>query len=144
MREQLRNLYQAHKVTVKFGIIGGVGFVSNYLVLKGCIVVLGANRIVAELIAALMALQVTFVLHDRWTYQIDHTVHAYHMTIGKRYRTYLVSNSFASLLTVAFFGLFSTFLDHLPALALAAVAGLTWNYLVNKKVIWGHKPHEKA
>lgn len=141
MREALISSYKQLAVTVKFGIIGGIGFATNYLVLKGCIAAFGVNRVIAELLAALVALQVTFVLHDRWTYRIDRSTHKYHMSIWKRYRTYLVSNSFASLLTVVFFGLFSMFHEHLPALGLAAVAGLTWNYLINKRVIWGHKPH---
>lgn len=142
MRAVLLNSYKQHAITIKFSIIGGIGFITNYLVLKGCIAAFGVNRVVAELLAALVALQVTFVLHDRWTYRIDRSTHKYHMSIWQRYRTYLISNSFASLLTVVFFGFFSRFLSHLPALGLSAVAGLTWNYLINNKVIWGHKPHE--
>ncbi len=144
MKEYVYNIFMDNKLTIKFGIIGGVGFVSNYLVLKGGVAIWGLDRITAELLAALVALQVTFILHDRWTYRIDMNTHKYHLNFMKRYRVYLVSNSFASLLTVAFFGLFSIFLSHLPALALAAVVGLVWNYLFNKKIIWDHKPHKQA
>jgi putative flippase GtrA len=141
MFERLRKLYETHQLTIRFGIIGGVGFVTNYLTLKGLFVIFGLNRVIAELVAALVALQVTFILHDRWTYRIDQSTHKYNLPFSKRYKTYLVSNSFASLLVVVFFALFSMFLGHLAALALAAVVGLTWNYLMNKNVIWHHKPH---
>ena len=142
MKDQLHDIYKNKKLTLKFGIIGGVGFVCNFLVLKLCIDTGGLNKILAEVIAALVALQITFLLHDRWTYRIDETVHKYHLSFGGRYKAYLMSNSFASLLTVVFFALFSIFLGHLPALALAAVVGLVWNFLLNKNVIWHHKPHD--
>ncbi len=142
MREQIYDIYRNKKLTLKFGIIGGVGFVVNFGILKLCISSFGLNKVVAEVIAALVALQVTFLLHDRWTYRIDETVHKYHLSFGQRYKAYLVSNSFASLLTVVFFALFSIFLGHFFALALAAIVGLLWNFLLNKNVIWHHKPHD--
>ena len=142
MKDYIYDIYKDKKITIKFAIIGGVGFISNFIILKVCVNYFGLSNILAETIAALVALQITFLLHDKWTYRIDKRVHKYHLGFIQRYRLYLVSNSFASLLTVAFFALFSTFLSHLPALALAAIVGLTWNFLVNKKVIWHHKPHE--
>lgn len=143
MKEYVYDIYRNKKLTVKFGIIGGVGFVCNFAVLKLGINYAGLNKILAEIVAALVALQVTFFLHDRWTYRIDKTIHKYHLNFSQRYRAYLVSNSFGSLLTVVFFALFSIFLGHFPALALAAVAGLIWNFLINKTIIWHHKPHDQ-
>lgn len=143
MREQIYDIYRDKKLTMRFGTIGGVGFLCNFGILKLCTSSFGLNKVLAEVIAALVALQVTFLLHDKWTYRIDETVHKYHLTFGRRYKAYLISNSFASLLTVVFFAVFSIFLSHFPALALAAIIGLLWNFLLNKNVIWHHKPHDK-
>ncbi len=142
IKYQIHDVYRNKKLTIKFGIIGGVGFVCNYAVLKVGIHVLELNRVLAECLAALVALQITFLLHDRWTYRIDKTVHKYHLSMFERYKAYLISNSFASVLTVIFFAIFSTFLGHLVSLAMAAIVGLVWNFLINKNIIWHHKPHE--
>lgn len=144
MKEQLYDIYRNKRLTAKFGIIGGVGFISNYLILKLCTDMFSLNRITGELLAAAVALQVTFILHDRWTYKIDETQHVYQLSFGKRYRAYVISNSFGSLLTVLLFALFSLFFGHFVALALAACGGLVWNFLVNKAVIWHHKPQDES
>lgn len=143
MIEKAQQLYKEKNIAIKFGIIGGVGFVTNYAVLKLGIGQ-GLNKIVAEILAALLALQVTFIFHDKWTYKIDKTKHNYNLPFSKRYRIYLISNSFGSLMVVVFFALFTLFLGHFFALALAAVAGLIWNYVINKTVIWHHQPHSKS
>jgi putative flippase GtrA len=140
VKEHILDIYRNKKLTAKFGIIGGTGFVCNYIVLKIGINA-GINHIIAEVIAVIVALQITFILHDKWTYRIDPTIHKYHYSFSKRYRAYIASNSFGSLLTVIFFALFALFLNHFIALACAAVAGLMWNFLMNKAVIWKHKPH---
>ena len=133
--QRLIALHKQHVVTEKFLTIGGVGFICNYATLWVANSYLGLNKVLAELCAAVVALQVTFLLHDRWTYR---SAHGYNLGLGARYRLYIVSNTFASLLTVVFFALFSIFLVHLPALALAALVGLAWNFLLNKGVIWRH------
>lgn len=142
MKEHIYDIYRNKRLTAKFGIIGAIGFVCNYAVLKLATNGWHWNRIVAEILAALIALQITFLFHDNWTYKIDKTIHKYHLGLPERYRAYLVSNSFGSLLTVIFFAIFSIFLGHLLALALAAIAGLIWNFVINKAIIWHHKPHE--
>ncbi|MEJ0072825.1 MAG: GtrA family protein [Candidatus Saccharibacteria bacterium] len=48
--------------------VGVLGFLCNYLVLKICVTI-GLNSLVSEIIAAAMALQVTFIAHDKWTYR---------------------------------------------------------------------------
>ena|ERR1017187_1248524 len=143
MREKIYDIYRDKKLTAKFITIGGIGFLCNYLVLRFSISEWGVNRVVAEILAALVALQVTFILHDNWTYKIDKTIRRYHLIFAQRYRAYLMSNSFASLSTVIFFAIFSIFLDHLLSLALAALIGLAWNFFVNKNIIWRHKQHEQ-
>jgi len=144
MRDHVYDIYRNKKLTSKFVIIGGLGFICNYTVLKLTIRGWHLNRVLAEVVAALVALQITFILHDRWTYRIDKSIHEYHLSPGKRYRSYLLSNSFGSLMTVIAFAIFSIFIGHFLALALAAVVGLVWNFVINKSIIWHHKPHEPA
>jgi putative flippase GtrA len=139
---QIYDIYRDRKVTAKFIVIGSIGFICNYSVLKLGTAVLDLNRIVAEILAVAVALQVTFILHDRWTYRIDETIHKYHLNFPQRYRMYIMSNSFSSLLIVVTFAIASIFLGHLISLALASMVGLTWNFLVNKNIIWHHKAHD--
>ena len=122
------------KTNLKFLAVGVIGFVCNYIVLKICTSI-GWSTLFSEIAAAIIALQVTFIAHDRWTYKQNQE---YKASPIRRYRTYVVSNSFASLLVVVFFALFSIWLTHLPALALSAIVGLVWNYLANKILIWKH------
>lgn len=142
MKDHIYSIYAERKMTAKFGIIGGVGFVCNYIILSAC-TSFGLNKVVSELIAAAVALQVTFLLHDKWTYRIDQNVHTYNLSLGKRYRAYVFSNSFATVLTAACFSIFSNFLNYFPALVLGAIVGLAWNFVANKKVIWHHRRLEE-
>ena len=142
MKEHLYDAYRNKKQTGKFVVIGSIGFVCNYLVLKLGTSTLGLDRVLAEVLAVAIALQVTFVLHDRWTYSIDKSVHKYHLSQWGRYRAYLFSNSFGSLLTIGLFSLFSFFLNHFLSLAFASGISLVWNFLMNKAVIWHHKAIE--
>jgi len=139
---QIYDIYRDRKVTAKFIVIGSVGFLCNYGVLKLGTAVLDLNRIVAEILAVAVALQVTFILHDKWTYRIDRTIHKYHLDFAQRYRMHMMSNSFSSLLIVVTFAIASVFMGHLPALVIASMVGLTWNFLVNKNIIWHHKTHD--
>ena len=139
---QIYDIYMDRKVIAKFIVIGSIGFLCNYGILKLGTAVLDLNRIVAEVLAVAVALQVTFILHDRWTYRIDKTIHKYHLNFAQRYRMYIMSNSFSSLLIVVTFAIASAFINHLPALVIASMVGLTWNFLVNKNIIWHHKTHD--
>jgi putative flippase GtrA len=142
MREHIYDIYRNKKLTAKFIAIGSVGFIFNYGVLKLCYHAFHFNSILSEIIAAAAALQLTFLLHDKWTYRIDRTIHKYHLSLAQRYKAYLFSNSFGSLLTVIFFALFEIFFRHLIALGLAAIAGMIWNFVINKAIIWRHNPHQ--
>lgn len=124
----------AQKTNLKFLAVGVIGFVCNYLVLKICTSI-GWHIFLSEVVAAIVALQITFIAHDRWTYR---KTQEYKVSPMRRYRIYVMSNSFASLLVVIFFTLFSIWLTHFPALALSAIAGLLWNYMANKILIWRH------
>ena len=126
----------------RFIVVGIIGFVFNYMILTAVIDYLKLERIVAEIIAMIFALQITFFLHDRWTYSSSHKHGVeYSWGLKKRYMTYLLSNSFGSLLTIVLFGVFAQYLPKLSALACAALISMSWNFILNKVVVW-RKPKD--
>ena len=125
--QQLTN----HKTKLKFFVVGCVGFFCNALVLF-LATSLGLHRIPAEVISMLISLQVTFLLHDKWTYEgVD-----YARKLRRRYALYLASNSFGSVMTIVIFSLLSLVLSNFVSLAIASVSVMVWNYMMNKIVIW--------
>jgi putative flippase GtrA len=97
------------------------------------------NHIAAEIIAAIVALHLTFLLHDRWTYQLHTPIGTERLPRSARYISYLFTNSLGSLVTVIAFGFLYSYLTRFTSLLTAALAGLVWNYLVNTYVIWAKK-----
>ncbi len=123
----------------RFLIVGAVGFFTNYLILVGLFHVFDINHVIAELVAAVLALQVTFVLHDRWTYNLHVPKGTARLSLPARYISYVASNAFGSLMTVVAFGFLYNHMSRLPALLISALTGLVWNYLMNTYVIWRQK-----
>jgi putative flippase GtrA len=131
------NRLKKHIYTIRFIIVGGVAFVFNYAVLLILHRTTSLGKVGSEAISMVLSVHVTFFLHDRWTYAgvITHR-HTYFWGIGKRYVSYVASNSFSAVLTVVMFALFSRVLSNLAALAIAAAISMIWNYILNKFVIW--------
>lgn len=126
---------EAH--TYRFLVVGGTGFIFNSVILLFCTRILSINKIVAECLGMLFSLQLTFILHDRWTYTGKKRVNKnYLWSLKRRYFVYLASNSFGSILTVSLFALLTLFLQSLLALILASAISMVWNYLMNKTIIW--------
>jgi putative flippase GtrA len=119
--------------TTRFAIVGSIGFVANYIVLSIAQTVVD-NHVLAEIIAVLFALQITFILHDAWTYKEGH--HGYDKKKISRYFSYLLSNFIGSAITVLLFALVYGLTPRFFALALAAIGGMVWNFVMNKFVIW--------
>lgn len=134
----MKELIKTHKaMTIRFLIVGTVGFVVNYAVLKA-VLMLNVHSTFAEIVAVIVALQVTFLLHDSWTYKLKlEETHRYKLMT--RYFSYLSSNALSSALIVILFSLFALFLNHFYALLGAAFFGMIWNYIINKTVVWRHK-----
>lgn len=130
------------KLVSRFVCVGGVGFLCNYFVLRFSTDVFFLHKIQGEIIAAIIALQVTFFMHDNWTYELhkDTESFRYKMSFSKRYGSYIASNSFGSIMTVGLFGFFSTFFSSFIALGSAAVLAMIWNFIINKFFIWRHRP----
>jgi putative flippase GtrA len=122
------------KQTLKFLLVGGLGFIFNFIILKISIY-FGVNIVLSEIIATLFALQLTFLLHDNWTYKL-HKKKSHHYNNSIRYIGFITSNSIGSILTII---LFSIYLSHFIALALAAMISMAWSFFMNKMLIWKNK-----
>lgn len=128
----------------RFILVGLIGFLTNYVILVSLSHFFGVHHIMAEVIAAVVALHVTFVLHDRWTYTLHTPKGTERLSSKTRYVSYLFSNSFGSFVTIITFGLLYGHLTRLTSLLLAAVTGVVWNYFVNTYIIWSKKRIEIA
>jgi putative flippase GtrA len=122
----------------RFGIVGGIGFVVNYGVLSLLSSHYRLDHVTSEVIAMLIALQVTFVLHDIWTYREHKRRHDYSHRLRVRYGSYLLSNTAGSAMTIVGYAVLYHYLHSFFALALAAVVGMLWNFCINRFVIWKH------
>lgn len=119
---------------IRFIIVGGIGFITNLFILTVLNHSFGLNKIVSEVLAAVVALQVTFLFHDNWTYKTNTT--EYDLKFWARYPSYILSNSFGSIATVFLFSIFSLIMPNAIALGFAATLAMVWNFFMNKVLIW--------
>ena len=118
---------------VRFGLVGGVGFVVNLVVYAVCVHGAGVDYHVANVVAWLVAVLNNFVLNRHWTFDAaDGRAHAQAM------RFLLVSLA-AEILSLLLLTLFvqGAGLSKVPAQALAVAASMPLNFLGNK--LWSFK-----
>jgi len=118
---------------VRFGLVGGVGFVVNLVVYAVCVHGAGVDYHVANVVAWLVAVLNNFVLNRHWTFDAaDGRAHAQAM------RFLLVSLA-AEILSLLLLTLFveSAGLAKVPAQALAVGCSMPVNFLGNK--LWSFK-----
>lgn len=127
----------------RFLIVGSVAFIFNYCLLTFIHSVTGLGKFPSEALSMLVAVQLTFFMHDRWTYAESNSKRRYFLGIGKRYVSYIASNAFSAALTVVLFGLLVQFMPNLLALGVAGVVSMAWNFIINKLFIWRH-PAKKS
>lgn len=131
------DMFQSSGVTtIRFMIVGLLGFLVNYLVLVFFSEVLQLSHLAAEIIAMAVALQVTFLLHDNWTYRVRVKKGQERLSIPKRYAAFISSNLLGGAVTVIVFSVLYNVMLRSVALFIAAMAGLVWNYVANKYVTW--------
>jgi putative flippase GtrA len=123
----------------RFILVGGLGFLTNYALLVLLTELTNLGYILAEIIAALIALHVTFVFHDQWTYRLYTPPGTAMFGFKTRYVTYVFSNALGSLFTVVSFSVLFNYLDRLLSLVIAAIIGVCWNYAANTFIIWRKK-----
>ena len=118
---------------VRFGIVGGVGFVVNLAVYTLCVHPLGIDYRVAAVVAWLVAVINNFILNRHWTFDAG----------GNRARSQAVRFLVVSLVALGFSLLFLTLLVEaagmakVPAQALAVAASMPLNFLGNK--LWSFR-----
>jgi putative flippase GtrA len=113
---------------VRFGLVGGLGFVINIAVYTLCVHVLVIDYHLAAVVAWVVAVANNFVLNRHWTFDAgDGRAHFQAM----RFVTVsLVALGFSLLLLMAFVELAG--LPKVPAQALAVAASMPLNFLGNK------------
>jgi putative flippase GtrA len=123
------------RLIAKFLIVGTVAFFANYLILEFVLANFTDSKLIASIIAMVFTINLTFLLHDRWTYVKNSA--EYHLSILKRYPSYLLSNSSGSLITIAIFTVLSRTLPNIISLGVAALTAMTWNFVINL-IVWRH------
>lgn len=122
---------------VRFGMVGALGFVINFLLLTLLFRVLDLPIFVAQILAAEVALFHNFIWHHHWTYKANN--------VSKNIWTLVVQFHITSWVAVvgsaALISLFvHTFgLDYIIALVLSSAIAMFWNFGWTKFVIWRHK-----
>ena len=130
----VETIWKHRTLLSRFIVVGSIGFICNYVVLK-LLTLNHINSVLAEVIAVAVALHVTFVLHDNWTYKFGKEK-SHHHALRVRHASYITSNLFGSLMTVILFSAFYLFLTRFEALVIASLIAMFWNFFMNKKVIW--------
>jgi putative flippase GtrA len=134
----IQRLIRGRVIITRFVIVGATGFFVNYTILEGILAWGVHSKVIAELLAMLVTINLTFYLHDKWTYSSRRE--GYYLSLRSRYLSYLVTNSSGSLLTVILFGLLVLAFTNIVALGAAAVIVMCWNFIMNL-IVWRHSSH---
>ena len=119
---------------IRFTIVGGTGFIINFVILLLLNKVLGLYIFVAQLIGAEIALFSNFMLHDNWTYK--------HHKVKKNKRRLLIQFHATTWPAILGSALMVTGLEKLlkfnslDALAVSSIVSLMWNFFWSKYVVW--------
>lgn len=119
---------------VRFCIVGGTGFVINFLILTFLHRLLHAPIFIAQLIGAEIALFSNFMLHHHWTYK-GHKVQKGMSKLLIQFHASTWPAILGSALMVTA-GEKLLHFGNLLALAVSSVIALLWNFGWSKYVIW--------
>lgn len=119
---------------VRFCIVGGVGFVINFIVLTLLHKVLHTPLFVAQVVGAEIALFSNFILHDRWTYRSRNSKKPI-STLLIQFHVVSWPAILGSALMVSL-GVRLLHLSDIVALILSSAIALIWNFTWSKFVIW--------
>jgi putative flippase GtrA len=118
---------------VRFGLVGGVGFVVNLVVYALCVHGAGVDYHVANVAAWLVAVLNNFVLNRHWTFDAaDGRAHA---QAGRFLLVSLVAEVLSQLLLTLFVE--AAAIGKVPAQALAVGCSMPVNFLGNK--LWSFR-----
>lgn len=139
-REKLRYLLTID--FVRFCIVGGTGFTINLIVLAALHRLLDMPILLAQIIAAEIALFSNFMLHHHWTYKKNRTEKTLSMLIMQFH-----ASSWPAILGSAVMvsvGVQLLHFNELLALIITAFTALSWNFIWSKYVIWRDVSAEKV
>ncbi len=131
-RKQLIHLLKVD--FVRFCIVGGTGFVINFVILNTLHELLGMPVFIAQLAGAEIALFSNFILHHNWTYKNNRVK----KTLGKLL-TQFHATTWPAIIGSAFMvdiGIRFLKFSSLVALMVSSAIALLWNFVWSKYVIW--------
>jgi putative flippase GtrA len=118
---------------VRFGLVGGTGFVVNVAVYAACVHVAGIDYRVAFVLAWLVAVSNNFLLNRHWTF--DAAAGSVRFQAVRFFAVSLVAAAFGFLLLTLLVE--SAGMAKVPAEALAVAASTPLNFLGNK--LWSFR-----
>jgi dolichol-phosphate mannosyltransferase len=119
---------------IRFCIVGGTGFVINFILLVAFTRFLGLSTVVAQFIGAEVALFSNFMMHHHWTYKSKN--------VKKSFKSLLIqfhATTWPAILGSTFMVSASVGILHLSkfvALMISSAVSLLWNFFWSKYVIW--------
>ena len=119
---------------IRFCIVGGTGFIINFLILTVLHKLFKVPVFIAQLFGAEIALFSNFMLHHHWTYKEREV----EKTIGKLLIQFHASSWPAILGSALMVTAAEKFLHfgNLLALTVSSAIALLWNFFWSKYVIW--------
>lgn len=138
-REQIRRLLKID--FIRFCIVGGTGFVINFIILLVLPHLLPVSVFVSQLIGAEVALGSNFLLHHHWTYKNKKVKKSVRTLLWQFHASSWPAILGSSLMVSA--GVRFLHLNKYVALMLTSAIVLGWNFSWSKFVIWrGEKAAE--
>ena len=119
----------------KFVLVGGLGFIVNFVILSVLYRVFSLPILPSQLVAAEIAILSNFYFHNTWTYK-----DAVRDSIVKRVLEFHITSWLGSAMTtVILVVLVDRGFNYIFALVIGAVVALIWNFCWTRFVIWRPK-----
>jgi putative flippase GtrA len=125
---------------VRFGIVGGTGYVINLAVYSTLVEIVGLHYIAAAVIAFCVAVTNNFLLNRHWTFKAAHGSAAFQ---APRFLTVsLIALCFNLLVLELLAGVVG--IHEIPAQAVAVLAATPLNFIGNKLWSFRHLTHRSS
>lgn len=119
---------------VRFCIVGGTGFVINFILLITLSKFFGLPIFISQLIGAEISLFSNFLLHHNWTYKHKKVKKSIPSLIMQFHATSWPAIIGSTLMVSV--GVQFVHLNKLTALIISSAVALVWNFAWSKYVIW--------
>jgi putative flippase GtrA len=122
----------SHEI-IRFLFIGGIGFIVNFLMLTVLYHLLKMPIVIADTISAEVSLVVTFFGYNFWAFTGHH-----HISKRNKFLKFQISAGVGIILNISTVSILVRYAHLFYGLSLVfgTIVGLTWNYTLNKKVIF--------